>query len=97
MGLSVGGNFTVGEIEPVSRNVRDLIASGEFSTGAPVRPTARGVRELIADQLEAQAAEEAARKIEERDTLPVDNNRPIFNSLIDRKENSRYMLDLVKV
>ena len=97
MGLKVKGNFTVGEIEPVSRNVRDLIASGEFSRGAPVRPIARSIRQIIADQLEAQAAEEAAQKIEERETLPVDDTRPIFNSLIDRKENSRYMLDLVKV
>jgi hypothetical protein len=63
----------------------------------PARPVARGIRQIIADQLEAQAAEEAAHKIEERETLPVDDNRPIFNSLIDRKENSRYMLDLIKV
>ncbi len=63
----------------------------------PARPVARGIRQLIAEQLEARAAEEAARKIEEQDALPIDVNRPIFNSLIDRKENSRYMLDLVKV
>ncbi|NBX50971.1 hypothetical protein EBT25_13830, partial [bacterium] len=61
------------------------------------QPVSRSIRELIADQLEAQAVEEAARKIEEKSILPVDDNRPIFNSLIDRKENSRYMLDLVKV
>jgi len=79
MGLSIGGNLVVGDIQP------------------PARPVARGIRQVIAEQLEAQAAEEAARKIEEQDTLPVDDNRPIFNSLIDRKENSRYMLDLVKV
>jgi hypothetical protein len=63
----------------------------------PARPVARGIRQLIAEQLEARAAEEAARMIEEQDALPIDVNRPIFNSLIDRKENSRYMLDLVKV
>ena len=63
----------------------------------PARPVARSIRQVIAEQLEAQAAEEAARKIEELDALPIDANRPIFNSLIDRKENSRYMLDLVKV
>jgi len=79
MGLSIGGNLVVGDIQP------------------PARPVARGIRQVIAEQLEAQAAEEAARKIEEQDTLPVDDNRPIFNSLIDRKENSRYMLDLIKV
>jgi len=61
------------------------------------RPVARGIRQLIAEQLEARAAEEAARMVEEQDALPIDVNRPIFNSLIDRKENSRYMLDLVKV
>jgi hypothetical protein len=63
----------------------------------PARPVARGIRQLIAEQLEARAAEEAARMVEEQDALPIDVNRPIFNSLIDRKENSRYMLDLVKV
>jgi hypothetical protein len=28
--------------------------------------------------------------------LPVDGNRPIFNSLIDNKESSRYILDMMK-
>jgi hypothetical protein len=63
----------------------------------PARPVARGIRQIIAERLAAEAAAEAARKIEEQDALPIDANRPIFNSLIDRKENSRYMLDLVKV
>jgi len=27
---------------------------------------------------------------------PVDENRPIFNSLIDNKESSRYILDMMK-
>ena len=100
MGLNVSGNVIVGEIEqaePTARDIRDLIASGEFSIGAPVQPAARSIRELVADQLEVQAAEEATRKIEERNALPIDANRPIFNSIIDRKENSRYMLDLIKV
>ena len=33
---------------------------------------------------------------ETADALPVDTNRPIFNSLIDNKENSRYILDMMK-
>ena len=100
MGLSVSGNVIVGEIEqaePTARDIRDLIASGEFSIGAPIQPAARSIRDLVADQLEVQATEQAAREIEERNALPIDHGRPIFNSLIDRKENSRYMLDLVKV
>jgi hypothetical protein len=28
--------------------------------------------------------------------LPLDANRPIFNSLIDNKESSRYILDMIK-
>lgn len=81
MALNVGGKLVVGKIEPAE----------------PARTVARTVRELIAEQIEVKAAEDAARKIEERTALPVDENRPIFNSIIDRKENSRYMLDLVKV
>lgn len=30
------------------------------------------------------------------ETLPIDENRPIFNSLIDNKESSRYILDMMK-
>ena len=100
MGLNVNGNVIVGEIkqaEPTARNIRDLIASGEFSIGAPVQPAARSIRDLVADQLEVRSAEQIVREIEERNALPIDHDRPIFNSLIDRKENSRYMLDLVKV
>ena len=82
MGITVGGQHIVGE---------DAVAKK-----AP-RPVGRSIRDIVAQQLEAQAVEEAAREIEERDALPIDDNRPIFNSLIDRKENSRYMLDLVKV
>ena len=81
MALNIGGKLVVGKIEPVQ----------------PARSVARSIRELIADQIEAKAAEDAVRKVEERTVLPVDENRPIFNSIIDRKENSRYMLDLVKV
>ena len=33
---------------------------------------------------------------ETTDELPVDSNRPIFNSLIDNKENSRYIHDMMK-
>ena len=81
MGISVFGKHVIGDVTPAS----------------PVRRASRSIRELVAEQLEARAQEEEARKIEERETLPVDSNRPIFNSLVDRKENSRYMLDLVKV
>lgn len=81
MGISVFGKHVIGDVAPAS----------------PVRRAARSIRELVAEQLEAKAAEEAAREAEVKDTLPVDDKRPIFNSLIDRKENSRYMLDLVKV
>lgn len=75
-------------------NIGGTLNVGKVETTPPV---ARSLRDAIAEQLQAQAAAEEARKIEERTTLPVDENRPIFNSIIDRKENSRYMLDLVKV
>jgi hypothetical protein len=88
MGLKVEGNFTLRE----ARNVKDLVANGEFST-AVRPPVARDVRDLIAGQLETQ---EAARKIEERTTIPLDRNRPIFNSLIENKKSSRYILDMMK-
>lgn len=81
MGLNISGSLIVGQIEPVQ----------------PAQPVARNIKDIIAERLQAQAVEETIHKIEEKDTLPVDENRPIFNSIIDRKENSRYMLDLVKV
>jgi hypothetical protein len=82
MGITVGGQHIVGEV------------AGVNSTPQPV---ARSIHAIIAEQLEIKAAEEAEQRAEELHTLPIDDNRPIFNSLIDRKENSRYMLDLVKV
>lgn len=33
---------------------------------------------------------------EKNETLPLDEKRPIFNSLIDPKESSRYLLDMMK-
>jgi len=33
---------------------------------------------------------------ETTEKIPVDGNRPIFNSLIDNKESSRYILDMMK-
>jgi hypothetical protein len=30
------------------------------------------------------------------ETIPLDGKRPIFNSLIDNKESSRYILDMMK-
>jgi len=30
------------------------------------------------------------------ETIPLDGKRPIFNSLIDNKESSRYILDMIK-
>ena len=82
MSLNIGGNLIVGKVERVKPT--------------PVRSEARNIKDLVADQLEALAAAEAAREIEERNTVPVDGNRPIFNSLIDNKESSRYILDMMK-
>ena len=32
----------------------------------------------------------------QEETIPLDGRRPIFNSLIDNKESSRYILDMMK-
>lgn len=82
MGITVGGQHIVGEVAGVNNTPR---------------PVARSIRDIVAQQLEMKVVEEAEQKAEELHSLPIDDSRPIFNSLIDRKENSRYMLDLVKV
>ena len=82
MAFNVGGNINIGKVE--------------LETAQP-EPVARRLSDILAAQAAKQEEERIARELENKGKLPVDENRPIFNSIIDRKENSRYMLDLVKV
>lgn len=82
MAFNVGGKINLGKVE--------------VETSQP-EPVARSLSEILAERHAQQEEENAIRAAEERHLLPTDEHRPIFNSIIDRKENSRYMLDLVKV
>lgn len=60
-------------------------------------PVARNLNDVLQERYAEQEAQRNKERAEKKRELPVDHNRPIFNSIIDRKENSRYMLDLIKV
>jgi len=82
MAFNVGGKINIGKVE--------------VETAQPT-PVAKSLSSILEERYAEQEQERAAHRAAERGKLPIDENRPIYNSLIDRKENSRYMLDLVKV
>ena len=43
-----------------------------------------------------QVIEELPKADPAPEMLPIDENRPIFNSLIDSENSSRYLLDMMK-
>jgi hypothetical protein len=48
------------------------------------------------EDIENNQEETEVEAVETTEEIPVDTSRPIFNSLIDNKESSRYILDMMK-
>lgn len=48
------------------------------------------------DDIENNQEETEVEAVETTEEIPVDPTRPIFNSLIDNEESSRYILDMMK-
>jgi hypothetical protein len=78
-------------------NVGQLIVQGKEQGEVRVTTTSPSAnlntmnvgRLVVINQTEAEPVSDVP-------PLPVDGNRPIFNSLIDNKESSRYILDMMK-
>lgn len=78
-------------------NVGNLVVKGKEpevrTPPPPANPSSLNVGKLVVIN---QPPEPTVSGVIERPSLPVDDNRPIFNSLIDNKESSRYILDMMK-